>query len=233
MDDMPYTLVIPAGGDSARFAARGYKGPKGLLKFEWKEKYATMLEHVVSDKRCSVIARQEWASVFFRVLPENFNVVAVPGTEGQAHTVYQGVYQGVYYSPIATDFVVMNCDNAFDEPLDIFVAKCREQEAVCGAVVFESKRELKYGYVSDAPFFIRGAEKNPISPFALAGAFYFKSRDVFLTGFKRVGRTPEYISEMFAAIVGTKYAHVIPRTSLHEWGTPDDILTDSTVTRFE
>lgn len=231
MDDLSYALVIPAGGDSMRFKAKGFKEPKGLIKLTWRDKEATMLEHIVGDSNlCYLVVKQEWYNTFLKTLPGNFMIKSIYSTEGQAHTVYQFLFENAFARDM--DIVIVNCDNAFDMPLSEFVKQCRANDADCGVMVFESAGETKYGYVNNAPFFQFGKEKVAISPFALAGTFYFKNRSIFLAA-HRATNQPIYISDMFGAIKGVRYAYVINRDDLHEWGTPEDILNDKTVTGFK
>ncbi len=231
MDDLSYTTIIPAAGDSVRFATRGFSGPKGLLRFQWREKEATMLEHVAvcAPYKSLIVCKRSAYNLFSAALGSKFDIRAIEDSYGQAHTVYQAVFEQAI---VPKDFLVINCDNAFDINMDEFVDACRMRNAACGAVVFRSDGETKYGYVDSAPIFKFGAEKIAISPFALAGAFYFKSRRVYMNAFDGSIRCP-YVSQLFQYVSGPMYAHEIERERLHEWGTPEDIMIDGTVTGFD
>jgi NDP-sugar pyrophosphorylase family protein len=159
------------------------------------------------------------------------SILPIVNTDGQAHTVYQAIDNLSH----AQEIVVINCDNAFDTNLDDFVEQCRDHEVMAGAIVFRSNGERKYGYVdmpdTGSPFFYRGVEKDPISPWALAGAFYFRNSAIFKDAFES-GPSTQYISGLFERIPIAKMAYVIRRYELHEWGTPEDIIADHTVTEF-
>lgn len=230
MGHMPYHLIIPAAGESTRYRAAGYMSPKGLIRFKWKDHDDCMIHHIIRDNvpegQCAtVIARQIDFNMFQKRLNSTARVLPIVSSEGQAHTVFQGI-EYMADAPL----LVVNCDNAFDSPLSEFVDWCQKESAAVGAMVFKSNKEDRYGYVDNHPFFSIGAEKQPISEWALAGAFYFENVGLFRAAFRAVHRTSAYISELFQVINGKKIAYDIPRESLHEWGTPADLKADKSVT---
>jgi NDP-sugar pyrophosphorylase family protein len=228
MEHLPYTTVVPAAGECVRFRKAGYALPKGLLRLEWNGSEASMIEHVVGrDHDATIVCKAQDFNLFKRKLPY-LKIVPIASTEGQAHTIFQGIADLALDRPL----LVINCDNAFDIELDEFVKECVRTQATCGAVVFESELESKYGYVDAQPWFSRGAEKSPISGYALAGAFYFANTLTYVQAF-RTGKNPAcYVSALFEHITGSKLAYKIERSQLHEWGTPEDIKLDSTVKGF-
>lgn len=234
MDNLPYTVLIPAAGESKRFKNVGITKPKGLLEMTWRDRTATMIEHCMPhdlDIPIRVACRQEDYALFHRALRHrNILFTAMQNaTRGQAHTCAL-MSQGVQ---VQGAVVVINSDNGFDvDPIE-FVSACEHAGANAGAMVFVASGERKYGYVSDHPFFDFGMEKAPISSFALAGMFYFKSVEILQLAYSlafRPDNGEEYLSQLFGVIPKPKFAYRLPRAALHEWGTPIDLLADTTVT---
>lgn len=217
MDSLPCTLIIPAAGDSVRFRDKT-SVPKGLVRFGWKGRVATMIEHIVPRRwngkvvvACKIADMQE----FRRRLPNSMSVLGITPTSGQSETVIN-----VAAYSAGTDILVVNSDNAFEEGvLEDFVDTCRANEAMCGAVTFRpapNADPYRYGYVDDHPYFKVGAEKVPISRYAVAGAFYFQSWKVIS---RFVGGSQHYISEWFIDIPKPKLSYEIHPSKLFEWGT--------------
>lgn len=236
MDNIPFTTVVLAAGSSARFKAHGLNKPKGLVRLNWRGLDGTMLEHSAQlldrrrrDVRIAVHIKDtsmfaDWVGHDSHRMKYGFYYVV--STNGQADTAQQAV------DSIEGQIVIVNCDNGFQCDLNEFAAQCFHNEVNCGALVFPSSGENKYGYVDGAPWFSYGSEKNPISRFALAGAFYFRSRHVLREAYAATPFTPGkecYLSQLFTAVHGNKLAVRILRSELHEWGTPADVLNDKTV----
>lgn len=226
---MSYTVLIPAAGKSERFKNVGISKPKGLLQMEWRDRTATMIEHVMprNNSPVRIGCRAEDHTHFERSLAhirkELWPIVA---THGQSHTCAQ-MSKGID-GPV----LVINSDNGFDCDLDEFFSECVRTDANAGAVVFISNGERKYGYVNEIPWFTFALEKAPISTYALAGAFYFKSAMVLQLAHSLTFKnnlSEQYLSEIFKVIPHGKLAYRIPRSELHEWGTPIDLLADASV----
>lgn len=231
MIEPKYLIVIPAAGSSTNFAAKGYRGPKALIKIRFNNELQTMIEHVAQhDDDCIVICKRIDFNIFKRALP-HFFVRPIESTEGQAHTVYQGIWDMTAGVMAGREYLIVNWDVAFEDGLfDRFVEACRKNNAEVGAVVFKST-EARYDYVDAAPFFTRAVRKEPsFSDYALTGAFYFKSRVSFSMAYKNNPRPPLYISQMFGRIVGVHFAYEIEREQFHDWSTPEDLENDSGVT---
>lgn len=207
--------------------------PKPLLKFLYKEKFGMMLEHVIPTfstiSTNVVVGYRAMQSGFFHHELPGYSQVQLHRTIGQADTVRQMA------ETVDGDLLVINSDNAFEpNVLEHFVMRCRDEKANVGAVVFEADSE-RYGYVDDYPFFIGGAEKAPISPYALAGAFYFKHNAIISAAHRQamLNLAPFegelYLSHLFMYMPSPKLAHLIDYASVHEWGTPELLEKDPTV----
>jgi NDP-sugar pyrophosphorylase family protein len=190
-----------------------------------------MIEHCVPlswNGDVFIGVKQEDSSIFFERLPEKLTVVPMPPTQGQAETIWRMLNAiSQYYT--STDFLIINSDNAFDDPcLETFVSDCRKREACFGALTFmPTENKERYGYVDAHPIFTFGAEKDPISAHALAGAFYLRSFKVLQSAAKKAGKhKAAYLSDLFQFIDGKKVSIHIPKMALHEWGTPETLEAD-------
>lgn len=236
MDSVPFTTIVLAAGGSIRFRTVGVHKPKGLIQLRWRGVEATMLEHSAQilgkdylNVRIAVHSKDmeqfaNWVNTdAYRCKYGFYYVVA---TNGQADTAQQAV------EAIEGPIVIVNCDNGFETTLSDFGMMCIGNDVACGALVFGSNGETRYGYVDNAPWFTYGTEKSPVSRWALAGAFYFRSRHVLREAYATAPFSAGkecYLSQLFASIPGNKMAVRIQRDQLHEWGTPSDLLTDKTV----
>lgn len=226
MDRMSYVVIIPAAGESQRFKDAGIKKPKGLLQLEYKGRRAPMIAHCIPNNFVGeVIVAIRYLPVWAVAGVSRFFVVNE--TLGQADTVRQAA------ETVDGHIVVINSDNHIDIDMDLFVANCVHKNADAGAVVFDADFSLKYGYVDAYPDFKVGAEKRPISPYALAGAFYYRNGRVLIDAFNMasmMSSTNEiYLSHLFEHIPGRKVGWLIPKDKLHEWGTPIDLMADPAV----
>lgn len=216
-----YTLIIPAAGESARYASVTSL-PKGLTYFRHAGRWDFMLKHVLSSarqaERLIVGVRAQDIELFSSAMPRMV-FTPIAKTRGQADTVQQLAWTDTG----SEDILILNCDNAFEpHVIDNFVQQCRHVGAECGAVVFKpsSSNQRKYGYVDGYPFFETGAEAVPLSHYALAGAFYYKSSSALASS---MPVDAVYLSETFKHVRGTKLAHLIKEHQLYEWGTPQDL----------
>jgi len=219
-------LIIPACGKSQRFKDVGIQTPKGLIKFVHDGVYRTMIEHVIPDlwmlkgTKAIVVANADDAKKFQEMLPHDVSVWALGGSRGQAHTIQQ-ILQAAC---IGDDqkIIVVNCDDKF--PQYVF-DQLAQVELPAAAVVFKTEKNPRYGYVNDFPRFQYGAEKNPISEYALAGAFMFRNKKTFLDAYNKMPRMEgePYISHVFAYIAGDKKAILCDRKEIGDFGTPESL----------
>lgn len=233
-------LIVPAAGQSHRFRLRTAR-PKGLLKFRFLDHYRTMIEHCVDDwpGPVYVACRKDDEEEFSKTLTD-YSIVPITESHGQAHTVAQVATR--FNGP----FVVLNSDNAFRpyHAMETFVKTALVVDAVASCMTFitgtfDDAGPAKYGYVDGHPTFADGAEKVRISRFALAGAFCFRDAQEFADAEEKarehvgIGPTELPLSAAFVWLPQKKLSHVIPRSFLHEWGTPDDLLNDPDVRHID
>jgi len=224
MGSVSCTLVIPAAGDSIRFRHKT-PVPKGIIKFSWNGDKKTMIEHIIpSDWEGPVIVATKWEdeTAFKRALSDRILVIGMAPTSGQAETILNASY----FVHGMGDVLVVNSDNAFREGvLTTFLDTCRANDCNVGALTFKPDTDFtRYGYVDGHPKFYTGAEKVPISAYALAGAFYFRSA-AFIAKHAEL-RTASYVSEWFTHMPQPKLSVEISREDLHEWGTAESLEKD-------
>jgi NDP-sugar pyrophosphorylase family protein len=191
-----------------------------------------MIEHCVPpnwEERVIVVCKLSELRLFNDALPLYW--ITPIHSIGQANSVYEGS-KGFHDTG---DILVINSDNGFKIDLHKFVDECRKLKATAGAVVFKSDGSNAYGYIDRKPIFNRAVEHTAISPFALAGAFYFQSKIVLETAYELVSindRNKMYgtaLSALFEMIPLPKLAYEIRRDDLHVWGTAEDLLADTSV----
>lgn len=247
MDDMLHStirncsLLIPAAGDSKRFSDVGIHKPKGLIRSVWtidklgETREGTMIQHVVPLNwigKIRVACKLEYKDVFTEALPKDWDIFPIISSRGQADTVWQACQD------LPGDILIINSDNGFSHDLCQFVNQCRVNKASCGAVVFTSKNN-RYGFINNFPLFEFGVEKIPISKYALAGAFYFKSARTIMdasiiTLNDLMLRNAEiYLSDLFLSIDGLKMGYLIPQDELFEWGAPAQMLKDKSLKIYD
>jgi NDP-sugar pyrophosphorylase family protein len=222
-------VIIPAAGESRRFSKKGIKTPKPLIKFRWgNSEKKTMLEHAMTG-----IVHQP-ILVGLKALPSeeiNYGVIQISSSLGQAHTVAQIVQR----LKLDTSILILNSDSMFKYPLMTFIQQVQDFKG--GAIVFNGEYNPIYSYIDHYPLFERTAEKEPLSPWAMAGAFYFKSKNDFLLAYEKYhsannGRE-EYISEVYNYLPGQKLAVFIPREQWICWGTAEELLADENISDLE
>jgi hypothetical protein len=219
-------LIIPACGNSQRFKDVGIQTPKGLIKFSFGGVVKTMIEHVVPnlDLRTIVVTTDSQCSEFQKTLPKGIGVWSIRNSLGQLDTVLQALSSGGI--PEDQQIIIINCDDKF--PREI-IQELINLDADCGTVVFKTEPNNRYGYIDGFPYFERGAEKQPISSYALAGAFMFRNKQVFENAVysqenKWVGTNGEhYLSHLFEYIKGKKQAVLCKREEIVDFGTPDSL----------
>jgi hypothetical protein len=246
MDDLNrIQVIVPAAGQSRRFKEKGIDKPKPLIKFSYNSgTRQTMLEHSirgVANRPIHIGCRQEDYEDFKGEFGnfENFHIYGLDTTQGQAHTVQNILYHGNF--KLDKPVLVVNCDQMFLYPLDMFARQCEDFEA--GVLVFDGQENKAYSYVDNFPIFQRAEEKQPISPWAIAGAFYFRSvallvralkdqEDTYIGGWSVKSGEP-YLSHTFQFVDGDKLAVHMPKDKLVGWGTPEQLLSDPLVTQIK
>lgn len=239
-------VIIPAAGESRRFKKKGIVLPKPLIKFSYSSPYhspvgtkKTMLEHALfgTDQQAHVGIMREHAPKFKEVFKDSKNLTfhELTQSRGQAHTVAQVVNATIQDIPKQSPFLVLNSDSMFLYPLRTFLKQAENFEAA--ALVFDGQYSPIYSYIDKFPIFNRTVEKDPISQWAFAGAFYFRSKYVFLNAYEQYrlknAMKEEYLSEVYNYIMEPKLAVYMPREQWVVWGTAEELLNDENVNDLE
>lgn len=235
-------VVVPAAGRSLRYRAAGILTPKPLLRFYWRGRRATMLEHALGAwglrDDVVVVCRGHDLEAFRAALPRRWTMVpAEEETRGQAESVLLGL-EAAGLDDANVRVNVANCDAGSAYPLDVFEAQAAG--APSAALVFDGNGETAYSYVDGYPEFTRVAEKRPIGPWAVAGFYTFAEagclydalKSLLTTGVKPPPGGEVYLSGAWSAWPHS-YRHLavyMPRGMLRVWGTPEDLARDGHVT---
>lgn len=236
---MNIQIIVPAAGESKRFTRKGIKLPKPLIKFSWGQfPKQTMLEHAthgLEDWPINVGVLRNHQGIFLEGLIKSnhtFTFHSLGTSLGQADTVAQ-VARGIKGSDDCS-LLILNSDSMFLYPLETFLAQVKDFDG--GAIVFDGQYSPAYSYADEYPLFDKTAEKEPISPWAFAGAFYFKSKNDFLTAYEAyhwVIQREEYLSEVYNYLPGKKLAVYVPREQWIVWGTAEELMSDENVNDLE
>ena len=163
-----------------------------------------------------------------------FNVAPVPHTRGQGESLLRALSA----LPEQGDLLVLNCDVGWaPDVLDSFVEEAQVLRKD-SAIVFDSGITVRgldrngnqvpevspYSHVNAVPEFRFASEKLAVSPWAMAGAYYFVNRPelarALRTSMGNWSREP-YISQAYVHIAGKKNAFVIDKEQWLDWGTPE------------
>ena len=220
-------MIIPCGGNSSRFNQDGR--PKAATVIELPGRPAArMVDYVAqfrtqqlhADENVAIVCKREHSEILQDAYP-------IDSTRGQAETVAQFL-RGQHLDLVEDQsFLVVNSDNYFHFDLEIFAKQCEGFSA--GALVFHVNKDYSYGYVDSFPVFEKAVEKKMVTPFALAGAFWFSSAKEFNKAFEKQfhanGKVNNefYISSLFEYLEGDKLAVLITENEFEHWTAPHDI----------
>lgn len=231
------TVIIPAAGNSRRFRDAGIDIPKGLIRFKRGDVTGAMLEHILCDyleqADCEppLIVVNENTAFPMQNFSFMVEVARVPATLGQAHTVFLGLE--TLGDAIEGPILVLNSDVGYEYPLEVF---CRQAQSFsAAALVFPGEGDTAFSYVDSFPLFTQAREKQVISNWAMAGAYYFSNgfelkcalRSQINSGARHANEF--YLSGTFGYLSGEKIAISMQRNQLLQWGTPEDLARDKKV----
>lgn len=225
-------LIIPACGKSQRFKDKGVMKPKGLIYFGLgKDGHSvgkTMIEHAIPtgyEDRTFVIVEDPMFSTFRTALPRHIGVHSIPHSTDQLMTLVKTCR--MFAPDEVGGILVINCDNKFSDEKIAELVNIKEN---VGAIVFETDPNPAFGYVNDFPLFSHGAEKQPISRYAIGGAFYFSNTQMVIEAHQDLLASQHfdtsragglYISHLFEFMHGPKRAILEDRKNIFDFGTPE------------
>jgi hypothetical protein len=217
-------VVVLAAGQSRRFQADGYMVPKPFFSIEWHGTTATMLEHVIATvplgfPRTVVAVPKPYAERLDGALGLTGRIVRfveVEDSQAPAHTALQVLEFLQLETTLFLDVDVLNCTN------DLYRLVNSNS---CGVLVTKST-DPAYSYVDRIGLFNRIIEKEPISPYAVQGAYFVPITQIpdlmlCLSAAIRLYEEP-FLSHAFNQMMGSKLAVQTSYTPI-DWGTPEKV----------
>lgn len=232
-------IVMLMAGRGSRFSAAGVLVPKPLIEVTPGR---TMAGYVVEW-----LTPREPHRFFFVCLRqqlEDFDFRPVFAATGETAVVIAA--DELTVGPAATallaaghidnddELLVSYCDGFIAQPIDDFLAHCRSRWAAGAVITYQSDGDTNSYAVIDADGRVsRTAEKQVISPYATAGAYYFRSGGDFVRAARRMVEAEAHLGvELFVCPVmneiiadgGIVTAFPVGRDKNIEMGTPQDLL---------
>ena len=224
-------------GYGSRFAEQGYELPKPLIDVLGKP----MISWVVDNVRCRMankftfICLEEHCEQYeveslLKALVVQPNIVKVPSvTQGAACTVL-----------LASDFfngdnplLLANSDQLVDLNINLFIEDAIERNLDGSILTFEANHpKWSYAAIDSNGFVTKVAEKDPISPHATVGIYYFKYGKSFFEGAVSMiekdirVKSEFYVCPVFNWLIGQGMKigiYEIPSSAMHGVGTPEDL----------
>lgn len=184
------SLVMPMAGRGSRFSRQGIVEPKPLINLLGKPFFWWAIESLARStpiKELVVVVLEEHIRAFrideqIKAFYPDARIVALPDvTKGAAETAAIGIAALQSNGP----FAVNDCDHAFAlEQTQAIVASLSAGTA--GALVGFRSQNPAYSYIEllpnneSATLYVSGTvEKQVVSPYAIAGCYFFASKSKF------------------------------------------------------
>jgi len=228
------TVLIPAAGKGQRFKDAGFRVIKPLIPIRdpydhvFKGK-RPMIEHAMHGtkgwRKIVGLPENELPNSKITASVENTLVVPIVANNGQLDTIEALLdYVIVQDAPV----LILNSDVSFrNGVLQAFCYVCFHYPVDAGAIVVKRGVEQvnSYSFVDDLPAFRRGVEREWLSRWALAGAYWFRNvstlRRAMSHGDESHHDGERYISSVFE---GTpNLAFPIADENYWEFGTPEKL----------
>lgn len=239
---MSLVCVIPMAGEGKRFADKGYTFPKPLISIRGKPMIQWVVEslHLPLDTRYRFLVRRQDAeqygleSMLKLIAPNSDMVIVKTPNEGAACTVLEGVED---LAP-NDELLIANSDQWIDwdwtEVRHFMEKQTADGKPVNGLIPTFRSVHPKWSFVElaeDSMLVKRVAEKQPISPHATVGIYYFYRAELFrscayamMHANKRV-KGEFYVAPVFNEVIehvkGAVYAY--PVYTMWGLGTPEDL----------
>ncbi len=236
-----WTNLIPMAGTSKRFTDQGYRIPKPFLPVGGKPMIQLVWENLPPADRWVFVIRAEHEeflkTIFQSSAPRNEVIVhTLPTrTDGAACTVLSAES---HVDP-ASSLLIADCDQWIDWSPSHFAEFCYRSFADGVIGTFRgTKPSYSYAQIRDDGRITCVAEKQPISPDAVSGIFYWREssrafhclRQMWNKGLTTQGEY--YVCPAYNELIeegGTVLAYPLPR--LWSMGTPDDYIKVATADR--
>lgn len=180
-------VLVLAAGSSDAYAQAGYAFPKNLIEISGKPLIQHVLENIESlfdgNSRLHVVVRQDEMTKFYtdqviRLICADANIVSSPNkTSGAACTALLALEFINEDNPL----LIVNGDQVLNVNHLRMVREFSERDLDGGIPVFEDVHP-RYSFVrlGGDDLVIETAEKRPISNYATAGRYYFRSGKDFV-----------------------------------------------------
>ncbi|WP_113651709.1 glycosyltransferase family 2 protein [Pedobacter namyangjuensis] len=195
-------IIIPLAGSSELFANAGYYYPKPLIEVKGIPMIQTVLNNPLLldvEKSFIFIIKVEDAKKFhldstLRILAPNCEIIKIDNdTKGALCSVMLAVDK---IDP-QDEVLILNGDQVIDEPLGQIYKYWKKLDAPAGLITFTSVHpRWSYARLIDG-IVVQTAEKNPISNYAIAGAYYFKVASAFFSAAFRSIKEGVHLDGMF------------------------------------
>ena len=238
-------LVIPAAGRGSRFSKLGIREPKPLIDLHGRPFFWWSVEsvrRVFALRQLIFVVLEEHVAEFaidkvIRGFYPDATVVAIPEvTSGAAETAKIGISALHAPGPIA----INDCDHAFICPAAANASNLFKEDCEGVLMSFRSSNPA-YSYIRlNAQGDVVGtAEKQVLSPFAIAGCYFFADAgrfSVLYEIYKKACPYPElFVSGIFNLLAEKKLKTGMLELERHcSFGTPDEraLISDASFAPF-
>jgi dTDP-glucose pyrophosphorylase len=233
-------VIMPMAGRGSRFAVTGETIPKPLIPVGGAPMFLLPFRAIRGE-----LPAAELICVVLREHAEHFDIAgkiraALPGakiavvpevTSGALETCLAAE---AFVSSQAEPVIVADCDLVVRSPayFGLIRAMAAKGEPSGGAVVSFRATSPRYSYAAVANGLVtRTAEKDPISPFALAGHYGFRSaallfdsaRAIIADG-ERTGNGEFYVSSAYNRLIAARLGVALAEaTDYWSFGTPEEL----------
>jgi len=177
-------IIIPMAGEGQSYKKAGYTFPKFLVDIAGKPMIQWVVENINCDaKFIFIVNKNDYDDYNLKymlpLLAKNCSIVTVGKTEGAPQTVLMAKSEINGDLPIA----IINSDQFLKWNSNEFFYAMAADECDGGVVTFESTHPMySFVQVDSKGFICKCAEKKPISKYATAGVYYFKTGKSFIAG---------------------------------------------------
>ena len=235
---MPHelALIIPAAGRGSRFAKLGFAEPKPLLELHGRPFFWWAVEsvrRVVATRQLIFVVLQEHIDDFAiaRKIHSYYpaaQVIALPDvTGGAAETAAVGMRALARPGPVA----INDCDHAFICPSLAGIVKALQRDTEAALMCFRSASPAYSNARLDLNGKVIGtAEKEVISPFAIAGCYLFSDAGRFGELYESYKQSCAYNELFLSGVFNLAAERQLPigmvEVERHcSFGTPEEMAT--------
>jgi dTDP-glucose pyrophosphorylase len=231
-------VVIPMAGLGSRFQEAGYSDPKPFISVHGKPMIQWVVENLSSQ-----IYRTRFTFIVNRIQLESYrieekltkivpdcNIISIPGkTEGAACTVLLALDEISLDRPL----LIANSDQYIDISIDDFLKKAFQTNRD-GLIMTFPANEKKWSYakINAEGLVTEVAEKNPISPHATVGIYYFKNARSYVEASQSMIKLDQrtngefYVCPVYNELIRNgAQIEIFPilKDAMHGLGTPEDL----------